>query len=465
MTDRLTDKVYRFVMKEGLLSEGDPVITGVSGGADSICLFFVLQEIVQKIGGRLSAVHVHHGIRGENADLDEAFVRQICEEQGVPLRIFHGDVPAIAEQEHLSLEEAGRRYRYACLEEAAGSDPDVKIAVAHHLDDQCETVLMNLMRGAGVHGMCGMPVKRGRIIRPLLCADRSEIEEFLERRGLAFRTDESNFNPEFTRNRIRLELIPYLREYVNPAADKHIAAFASSLRDVSAYMEKQAEKAAEHIVSEQAGSSRISIEFFTELDPALQREILRLLLERAAGLRDIGQVHIESLRSLFSAAAGSSLSLPHRLRAVKEYDVVVLCREKDVTEEPAKEIPVQIPGTAGGICFSMSELPEGALQSGQIPKNRYTKCFDYDRIYTELVLRHRREGDYMVIGQGQRKSLHRILIDDKIPRGLRDQILLLADGNHILWIPASGRISEAVKITTETKTVLKAQILPEQDET
>ena len=110
-------------MKEGLLSEGDPVITGVSGGADSICLFFVLQEIVQKIGGSLSAVHVHHGIRGENADLDEAFVRQICEEQGVPLRIFHGDVPAIAEQEHLSLEEAGRRYRYACLEEAAGGDP------------------------------------------------------------------------------------------------------------------------------------------------------------------------------------------------------------------------------------------------------------------------------------------------------------------------------------------------------
>lgn len=453
------------MVNEGLLSRGDPVITGVSGGADSICLFFVLQEIVKKLGGSLSAVHVHHGIRAEDADLDEAFVRQICEEQDVPLTVFHGDVPAMAKREHLSLEEAGRRYRYACLEEAAGSDPGVKIAVAHHLDDQCETVLMNLMRGAGVRGVCGMPVKRGRIIRPLLCVDRSEIEAFLERNGLSFRTDESNFDTEFTRNRVRLELIPYLREYVNPAADRHIAAFAASLRDVSIYMEKQAEKAAAQIVSEEDGVCRINCGAFTEQDPALQREILRLLLDRAEGLKDIGQVHIESLRSLFSASAGSSLSLPHRLRAVKEYDAVVLRREEDTTGVPSEEIPVQIPGAAGGISFSLSELQGGAVQAVQIPKNRYTKCFDYDKIYTELVLRHRREGDYMVIGQGQKKSLHRILIDDKIPRDSRDRILLLADGSHILWIPTTGRISEAVKITAQTKKVLKAQILPEQDET
>ena len=465
MTDQLTDKVYRFVMKEGLLSEGDPVIAGVSGGADSICLFFVLQEIVQRMGGSLSAVHVHHGIRGECADLDEAFVRQVCEAQGVPLRVFHGDVPALAQQQHLSLEEAGRRYRYACLEEAAGADPDAKIAVAHHLDDQCETVLMNLLRGAGVRGMCGMSVKRGRIIRPLLCASRSEIEAFLERKGLVFRTDESNFSTEYTRNRIRLELLPYLREYINPAADRHIAAFAASLQSVSAYMEKQAAEAAAQMVKWEEDSCRISCDDFTGCDPALQSEILRLILGRAEGLRDIGQVHIESLRALFSADTGSSLSLPHRLCAVKEYETVVLRREDDAEKAGQEEIPVQIPGTACGIRFSLSELSEGALQTEQIPKNRCTKCFDYGKIYTELILRHRREGDYMVIGQGQKKSLHRILIDDKIPRADRDRILLLADGSHILWIPVTGRISEAVKITAQTKTILQAEILPGQDET
>lgn len=450
-------------MKEGLLPEGSPVITGVSGGADSICLFFVLQEITQRLGCSFSAVHVHHGIRGEEADLDEAFVRQICEEQGVPLRVFHGDVPDLARKEHLSLEEAGRRFRYACLEEAAGDDPDTRIAVAHHLDDQCETVLMNLLRGSSIHGMCGMPVKRGRIIRPLLCADRSEIEAFLERNGLNFRTDESNFSTDYTRNRIRLELLPYLRKQINPAADRHIAALAASMRDVSAYMERQAQEAAAQIVSEEKDSYRISCKGFSGCDRALQRELLRYVLDRTGGLRDIGQVHIESLRELFEAGTGTSISLPHRLKAVKEYDAVVLQREALQEELPA-EIPVPVPGTAGGISFSLEESPEGGLQVEQIPKNRCTKCFDYGKIDSELVLRHRREGDYMVIGQGQRKSLHRILIDDKIPRSMRDSILLLADGSHILWIPAAGRISEAVKITAQTRQILYAQILPGQDE-
>lgn len=465
MTDHLTDKVYRFVMKEGLLSEGSPVITGVSGGADSICLFFVLQEITQKLGCSLLAVHVHHGIRGEEADLDEAFVRQLCRDREVPLRVFHGDVPALARQEHLSLEEAGRRFRYACLEEAAGEDPQARIAVAHHLDDQCETVLMNLLRGTGIHGVSGMPVKRGRIIRPLLCADRSEIEAYLAEKGLTFRTDESNFSTEYTRNRIRLELLPYLRDKINPAADRHIAAFAASMRDVSAYMEKQAREAAAQMVSEQDGICRISCREFSACDRALQRELLRLVLGRRVGLRDIGQVHIESLRHLFQADAGTSISLPRYLKAVKEYDAVVLQSESEEKRDLPEEIPVPVPGTAGGICFTLSEPVEGGLQAEQILKNRYTKCFDYGKIYCELILRHRREGDYMVIGKGQRKSLHRILIDDKVPRSMRDSILLLADGSHILWIPETGRMSEAVKITAQTRQILKAQILPKQDET
>ena len=467
MTDMLIDKVYRFVMDEGLLSRGDPIIAGVSGGADSICLFFVLQEIAARMGCSLTAVHVHHGIRGDEADRDEAFVREICEEAGIPLRVYHGDVPALAAENHMSLEEAGRTYRYACLEEAAGADSAVKIAVAHHLDDQCETVLMNMMRGTGLRGMCGMPVKRGRIIRPLLCADRSEIEAFLERKGAAFQTDWTNYDTDYTRNRIRLELLPYLREHINPAADRHIAALAANLRDVSTYMDRQAEETACRIVSEKDGAFRISCEGLLACDRAVQRETLRYILEKAVGLKDIGQVHIESLRNLFSAGTGSLLDLPHELRAVKEYEDVLLRREGKgmLPDKPyiPDEIPVEIPGVFGGICFSLRELPDGLAEGEQIPKNRYTKWFDYDRINTELVLRHRREGDFMVIGNGQKKTLRRILIDDKVPGSARDGLLLLAEGSHIIWIPETGRISEAVKVTDRTKIIMTAQILREQD--
>ena len=466
MTDMLIDKVYRFVIDEGLLSGGDPVVAGVSGGADSICLFFVLQEIAARLGCSLTAVHVHHGIRGEEADRDEAFVREICREAGVPLRVYHGDVPALAAQEHMSLEEAGRRYRYDCLEDAAGADPAAKIAVAHHLDDQCETVLMNLVRGTGLRGMCGMPVKRGRIIRPLLCVDRSEIEAFLERRGLDFRTDRTNYDTDFTRNRIRLELLPYLRDRINPAADRHIAALASAMREISEYMDRQTAEAAGRIVSVKDGVYRISCEGLTCCDPAIQKEILRLVLRETVGLKDIGQVHIESLRNLFSAGTGSLLDLPRGLRAVKEYEEVLLRQETGDLQaaEPCEEelIPVKIPGVFGSIRFSLLEPSDGPVEAGQIPKNRYTKWFDYDKIYSELVLRHRRDGDYMVIGKGQRKALRRILIDDKVPGRERDRLMLLAEGSHIIWIPETGRISEAVKVTDKTSKIMTAQILQEQ---
>ena len=466
MTDILTDKVYRFAMKEQLLARGDTVIAGVSGGADSICLFFILLEIAGEMDLHLQAVHVNHGIRGEEADDDEAFVRQICSRQGVPLRVFSGDVPGMARKWHMTLEEAGRRYRYACLEEAAGEIETARIAVAHHLNDQCETVLMNLLRGTGLKGMGGMPVKRGRIIRPLLCADRDEIEAYLQRHGLKYCMDRTNMDTDLTRNRVRLELIPYLEDHFNSGTVRHITALADSLRDVSSYLEREAAKAAQAVLAEEKGKVCISRADFLQLDTALQRELLMLALEKAAGeRRDLGFVHIEKLRALFHAPAGKRISLPYRITAVNEYESIVLKEDPaDAVTAPAECSKVPVPGICRGIRFDLMENAEGLSRMAVIPKNRCTKWFDYDRIYTELVLRTRRQGDYMVIRPDKEKSLGRILIDDKVPRDKRDSLLLLADGSHILWIPALGRISEAVKVTEQTEHILTAQILPGQDE-
>ena len=235
--DALMLEIKRYIEANQLIRPGDGVVVGLSGGPDSVFLLYALHTLQPRMGFTLWAVHVHHGIRGAEADRDEAFSEKLCAKLDIPFRAVHVAAPAYAAQHGLSLEEAARILRYEALEAARQQltqAPAAWIAVAHHLDDQAETVLHNLVRGAGLRGLAGMENRRNHVIRPLLSIKREDILKWLKQYDIPYVTDSTNADPHYTRNRIRSTVLPELRE-INPEASAHIAHSAALLREADAY--------------------------------------------------------------------------------------------------------------------------------------------------------------------------------------------------------------------------------------
>ena len=235
--DALMLEIKRYIEANQLIRPGDGVLVGLSGGPDSVFLLYALHTLQARMGFTLRAVHVHHGIRGAEADRDEAFSATLCAKLDIPFQAVHVAAPAYAAQHGLSLEEAARILRYEALEAARQQLTQATaawIAVAHHLDDQAETVLHNLVRGAGLRGLAGMENRRNHVIRPLLSIKREDILKWLKQYDIPYVTDSTNADPHYTRNRIRSTVLPELRE-INPEASAHIAHSAALLREADAF--------------------------------------------------------------------------------------------------------------------------------------------------------------------------------------------------------------------------------------
>ena len=230
------EKVLDYIRKNGMVQRGDRIIAGVSGGPDSVCLLFLLDKYKETLGISLEVVHMEHGIRGKESLEDAAFVENFCRKLAIPCHTYHRDIPKLAREWKCSGEEAGRRARYEAFEEVRGKNGGTKIAVAHNRNDQAETVLFHLVRGSGLSGLSGIRPVRGNIIRPLLCLTREEIEDLLRKENLPFRTDATNLETDYARNRIRLNILPLLREELNPRTCEHLAETAERLALAEDYL-------------------------------------------------------------------------------------------------------------------------------------------------------------------------------------------------------------------------------------
>ena len=461
----MRDLVRDFVHKHGMIEPGMNIVAGISGGADSVCLLFLLREICAREGAGLTAVHVNHCLRGEESDGDEEFVRALCGEWGVPLKVYRADVSERAAAERISLEEAGRQCRYEAFRDTAkemepdGNGAGVRIAVAHHQGDQAETVLFNLFRGSGIRGLCGIKPVHDGIIRPLLCVPRAEILDFLEKEGISFRTDSTNLGSEYARNRIRNDIIPLIESEVNTAASVHVASAAEELCDIEAYLEKETDKGLCSCVEETDGSIFISKKGYESLDPLIRSRVLRRCMGRLGGLKDVGREHIRQLDALMGRQTGAALDLPYGRKAVKEYEGIRLLTDGEREKRVQDESPIfpAIPGETviDGVKWSFTIL-EAAGE--KIPQKRYTKFFDCDRIGQNLAVRHRMPGDFLEINREHgTKTLKKYFVDEKVPGSVRGTVHILADGSHILWVPGY-RISEGYKVTDSTKRILKVEI-------
>ena len=445
-------KVLEFIRKNKLVKKGNSVVLGVSGGADSICMLKLLSDLQKRLGISLYVLHINHMIRGEEADQDAAFVKKICTKFKVPHRVINVDVPALAEREGLSEEEAGRYVRYDEFSKYAYEVSATKIAVAHNSNDNAETVLMNLARGTGIKGLGGIPPKREmedangnvvEVIRPILCLSRKEIEDYLKENEIEYRNDSTNDSTDYTRNKIRLEIMPLL-ENINDNAMQNITNASNELADTSNYIEKDVDEAYEEFVTEEDGKLFLSDESFA-IDPIVLTGVIRKMIENIAGkLKDITRIHVGDVVSLSEKQVGKKIDLPYSIVAEREYEGISMFSESNETESETKNKEVII------------SFEEDDFDRTSIEELKYTKWLDYDKI-DDVVVRTRQKGDYIVIDKdGATKKLKKYFIDEKIPRRERDEVLLVADGNHILWV-VGYRISEDVKVTSSTKKVVKLE--------
>lgn len=460
-------KVWDFVRETDMLQAGDRIVIAVSGGADSVCLLKVLTE--NQIDLRLRAVHVHHGLRGGEADRDAEFVREICKRVGVPLEVVYRNVREYADRRGLSEEEAGRILRYEALEEAArrweqekcSVSRPVWIAVAHHQDDNAETILHHLLRGSGLRGLSGMKAVQGNRIRPLLGVRRSEIVTYLRDSGWSWCEDSSNNSGAYTRNRIRHELIPYMTEHINVRAVENLLHAGELMGQADQYLERQADMVwrqygrVEARESGRRGRVMIDREGFLAQEQLIRSYLIRHMLGLAApGQKDITAKHIRQIDRLAEGAVGGRCDLPGDLRAVRTYQE--LCLECNQEKQCLEEMSVSLPAPGQeSVRFGDWEFRVFFREKGaEIPKKEYTKWFDYDRIKDTLSIRCRQSGDFLILPGGGRKRLNRFLIDEKILREQRDRIPVLTEGNQVLWV-VGYRISEYYKIREATHTILQ----------
>lgn len=452
-------KVLKYNEKNKLFNKGDRIIVGVSGGKDSVCLLDVLDQCREDFELSLLVLHVNHGIRGEEADRDEAFVKALAEERGLPFYSERVDVRALAAEMKMSEEEAGRFVRYRIMQSVCMEKGYNKIAVAHHQDDVAETVLFQLFRGSGPRGISGILPKREYLIRPILFAQAGEIDDYIKQNKLDYCVDATNMDERYSRNKVRLRVFPYVEREINNKAKIHVAEAAQKISLQYAYIDKQAKKIYMEIVHSDRGEYYYNCEEFDRLDIVIKVEVIRLLLKNfRESVKDINETHYRMIIDLSGREAGKKIMLPGFICAEKQYGCVRF--KHDIPDGgslyckkcvPPFEELIEIRRERMLVC--MDVVPRENLLK-EIPQKDYTKWFDYDKIKNVMCFRNPMAGDYFIMdASGNKKKLSRYYIDEKIPASERKKEIVLADGNHVMWA-VPGRISNAYKVTEETKQVL-----------
>lgn len=431
-------KVWDTITKYEMFPKNSRIYVGLSGGADSVALLHLLHSWQESEGWQITAIHIHHGLRGQAADADAAFAEKYAASLSIPCLVQQYDVAAEAKRRGKGEEETGRELRYAAFQQAAGKDG--RIAVAHHRKDQAETVLLHLCRGTGLQGLTGMAPVRGQICRPLLFCSREEIEAYCHAQGLAWREDATNQEALYARNKLRLWVLPLLAE-INPQAEAHIAEMAQLLAEEEAFLQTEAERYFRKAsLPSQEGRVGLSIAAVRSFPPAMRRRVLRLALGQFAE-QDVSRVRIAALEDLLQKESGKRRTLFSGICGENRYGELWLFREE---ERPAEEYCYQL--------FWNQEIciPEAGIRVGvfseekkcEISAETYTKEFDYDKIEHTFYCRSRRAGDRIALQCG-RKKIKELFIDEKLPREKRSSYPLIVAGEEVLWVPGLRESAQA----------------------
>ncbi|TCO71354.1 tRNA lysidine(34) synthetase TilS [Marinisporobacter balticus] len=452
----MLEKFLETIEKNRMIEKGEGIVIGVSGGPDSISLLHLLWRIKETYRVNLYVVHLNHQFRGKEADSDADYVKIFCEKLGIKSFIFSKNVLKYSKEKAITFEEAGREIRYHLFDQVMKETKSKKIAVAQNMDDQAETVLMRLMRGAGLEGLGAIDyVRDEKIIRPLLNISRQEIEAYCEENSLYPRTDKTNLEAVYTRNRIRLELIPYIEKHFNVNIKETLARTANLLKEDKDFINLAVKQEYESIAKKTISEIRMDKGEFLKKHRAIQKRILReAILELSGDLKNVQNKHIEGLIKLIqNGHVGASLDLPKGLVAIRAYTNFCISKRKREIERKDFEYNINV-GETLNIKELNADIKATIVEQGDskiIEKKEYKQSFDWCKFKNNLILRNRRAGDrFIPLGMQGSKKLKDFFIDEKIPRDIRDQIPLVCDGDEIIWI-IGYRMSENYKVDEDTQ--------------
>ncbi|MDR2862132.1 MAG: tRNA lysidine(34) synthetase TilS [Syntrophobacterales bacterium] len=465
---KIIKETLNYIRSHNMLQKGDKALVCVSGGTDSMALLLILDALREELGIELAVVHLHHGLRVQEADQEAKWVEEQAGIRHFPFYCRQTDVAAIAGKTGRSLEDAARRERYAFfmeIREKTGAD---KIALGHHLHDQAETVLLNFLRGTGSRGLRGMqPMRGGLFIRPLLATPKEDILLFLKEKGVSSCQDQTNQSPLFLRNRVRLDLIPYLQGY-NGRITERLGRMADIMRMENDFLEQQVQAIfLQWGLQPDAAEITIDLLSFSHLHEAMQRRVIKTLLERKCAERNgVGQVHIEAVWNLCRAGhAGQSLDLPWGTRVVRRYGNIILSspEERRMGEQKSHDFSYPVPHHDCEIYISETgQTIRFTLLKGDIVPNfsrPHIAYLDYDALRLPLMVRNARPGDrFHPLGSPGKKKLKSFFIDRKVLREERSRILLVADQDDIVWIGAIAS-AEKIRVAPATENYLKIEII------
>jgi len=455
----ILDTFLETIRDFNLLQRGEKVCVAYSGGRDSTALLSLFQEIQKEWDISLYLCHFNHGIRARAA-ADERFVRSVASSLKIPLFVEFADVPFYAKKNKLNLEEGGRQLRYEFLGRTAERIGGAKIATGHTLSDQAETFFLRLFRGSGVRGLAGIyPVVDGRVIRPLLRIEREGIEHYLEKKGLEYRVDESNLDLAFLRNRIRSDLIPYLKRNFDPNIVPRLGKLSSLLMEEDAFLAALSATRAQDVLVKRDDQWVLDVKKLLALPLAIQRRVVRHFIETLRG--DLRRISFEDVDRVLKLDEGKKLTLKENIVLKREGEWV------SIKEDPALNIPYAYSWTGDqvldieelGVRFKGSHKKD--LDPSSLRLNDDRECYlDKHTLEFPLVVRSRKEGDkYQPLGTPGRKKLKEIMRAKGIPHSERDRRPVFLSGDEIVWVLGLP-VSEKHKVTPETSEVFVVSVLP-----
>lgn len=464
-------KVIKFIDENHMIEDREKVLVALSGGPDSICLLHMLWSLRDKLNIELCAAHLNHCLRGDESDKDEDYAKNFCEILDIPFYSKKVDIIKYSKDLGLSSEMSGRKARYDFFNELKDKYCLDKIAIAHNANDQAETVLMRLMRGTGIEGLIGIrPVRDSIYIRPILSLTRQEIESYCEENKLKPRIDKTNLETIYSRNKVRLELIPYIKENFNEDIVSTLNRFSKTMSIDNDYLEEVCEKKYKKFCRKHTNKIEISKDLFYEHESILSRVLRKAIFDFNGSLYNIEKVHIHDIICLSNQGTGKKINLPNNLIAENVYDNIVIkfktlvenfsAIEFQIDEEKLKDCIV-LENSFKGYTIALRITNNSEILD--FKNNNFIKYFDLKDSNSVVTIRGRMNGDkFTPYGMKGNKKLKDLFIDLKIPKDDRDNIPLVAINDEIAWI-VGYRVSDKFKISRKSRKILEVKFYRKEE--
>ena len=454
-------KVEEYVIENKLIKAKDKILVALSGGPDSVCLLHILYKLKEVLDIEIGAIHINHLLRGEESEGDERYIKDLCDKLGIKYYVKRIDIKYIANSTGVSLEVAGRNERYKAFEEIRNEYNYNKVAVAHNANDQAETVLMRMMRGTGLEGLTGIKAKRkDGIIRPILCLNRYEIEKYCEDNELKPRIDASNYERVYSRNKVRLDILPYMKENFNKDIIETLNRMVLLLQKDNEFIEEYSKKCYDIYCSKKNDAIIIRKEIFKDELEAINTRVVKMAFKKVSKSdQNFEMKHIYKIIELSNGETGKQISLTNNIVCENIYGDVLLSL-KDNNKKTCKDkfISINKEKISDNIEFENYIVKFNVIDSQkkiEFSKDDLIKFFDYDKIKKEIIIRNRRDGDKIIpLGMNGSKKIKDIFIDLKIPREERGNIPIVCFDDKIAWV-VGLKTSQEYKVTNSTKKILK----------